>query len=61
MEADAAFSRLKEMFSSAPVLMHPDSSSQFVVEVDASDSGVGAILSQRNPETQKLQLCAFLS
>ena len=43
--ADAAFSRLKCLFSSAPVLSHPDLAVQFVVEVDASDTGVGAVLS----------------
>ncbi|XP_078812567.1 uncharacterized protein LOC144996750 [Oryzias latipes] len=34
---------------------------QFVVEVDASDSGVGAILSQREEKTGKLKPCAFYS
>ncbi|XP_042341350.1 uncharacterized protein LOC121942262, partial [Plectropomus leopardus] len=33
----------------------------FVVEVDALDTGVGAVLSQRDPETQKLHPCAFFS
>ena len=41
------FLRLKKLFSSAPVLCHPDPAIQFVVEVDASNSGVGAVLSQR--------------
>ena len=60
-EASAAFSRLKHLFTSAPVLKHPDSSLQFVVEVDASDTGAGAVLSQRDPSTQKLHPCAFFS
>ncbi|KAI2655590.1 Transposon Tf2-6 polyprotein [Labeo rohita] len=47
-EADRAFVKLKELFTSAPVLIQPDPSRQFIVEVDASDSGVGAILSQRS-------------
>ena len=38
---------LKRRFSSAPVLIQPDPARQFVVEVDASDIGVGAVLSQR--------------
>src|SRR4029434_7650110 len=34
---------------------------QFVVEVNASDVGVGGIPSQRSPEDNKLHPCAFLS
>lgn len=39
-EVNKAFNKLKQLFSSAPVLIHPDPSLQFIVEVDASDSGV---------------------
>ncbi|KAK7916542.1 hypothetical protein WMY93_012303 [Mugilogobius chulae] len=38
-----------------------DPSRQFIVEVDASDSGVGAVLSQRCPKDQKVHPCAFFS
>ncbi|KAK2898059.1 hypothetical protein Q8A73_014439 [Channa argus] len=58
--AEHAFHQLKESFSSAPILTLPDASKQFVVEVDASDTGVGAILSQRS-EDQKVHPCAFFS
>ena len=44
--AEKAFLVLKGRFSSAPVLIQPESSSQFIIEVDASDVGVGAVLSQ---------------
>ncbi|XP_057696537.1 retinoic acid receptor RXR-gamma-B isoform X2 [Corythoichthys intestinalis] len=60
-KAEAAFCRLKHLFTSAPILMFPDPTLQFIVEVDASDSGVGAILSQRSPLTGKIHPCAFLS
>lgn len=60
-QANSAFQRLKRRFTSAPVLVLPDLSRQFVVEVDASDVGVGAILSQRSPQDRKLHPCAFLS
>lgn len=60
-EAETAFSTLKSLFISAPVLSHPDSSRQFIVEVDASDSGLGAVLSQLSPKDQKLHPCAFYS
>ena len=59
--AEAAFTKLKMLFSSAPVLIHPDPTSQFIVEVDASDSGVGAVLSQRSTSDQKQHPCAFFS
>ncbi|KAK7879248.1 hypothetical protein WMY93_033967 [Mugilogobius chulae] len=60
-EAEDAFCTLKTLFTSAPVLTHPDPSRQFIVEVDASDSGVGAVLSQRSPVDQKVHPCAFFS
>lgn len=60
-EAEAAFLELKRRFTSARILIQPDVSKQFVVEVDASDSGVGAVLSQRSEEDGKLHPCAFFS
>ena len=60
-EAEAAFSKLKDQFISSPIIIHPDRSRQFIVEVDASDTGVGAILSQRSPKDNKLHPCAFFS
>ena len=59
--AEGSFATLKCLFSSAPVLTHPDPSLQFIVEVDASDSGVGAILSQRSTVDCKQHPCAFFS
>ncbi len=46
--AEAAFTNLKSHFVSAPILIAPDPTRQFVVEVDASEVGVGAVLSQRS-------------
>ncbi|KAI2643080.1 Retrotransposon-derived protein PEG10 [Labeo rohita] len=46
--ADAGFAKLKGCFVSDPILVAPDPSRQFVVEVDASEVGVGAVLSQRS-------------
>lgn len=57
--AEKAFSNLKQRFSSAPILVLPDPTQPFVVEVDASDLGVGAVLSQRC--SGKLHPCAFFS
>lgn len=60
-EAQQAFQELKQRFVSAPILVQPDPNLQFIVEVDASDSGVGAVLSQRSTSDQKLHPCAFFS
>ncbi|KAI3363811.1 hypothetical protein L3Q82_001216 [Scortum barcoo] len=43
--ANEAFNTLKTRFTSAPILIMPDPERQFVLEVDASDVGVGAVLS----------------
>lgn len=59
--ADKAFETLKARFTSAPILQMPDPERQFVVEVDASDVGVGAVLSQRAASDGKLHPCAFYS
>ncbi|KAI2644119.1 Transposon Tf2-9 polyprotein [Labeo rohita] len=59
--AEAAFANLKRRFVSAPILVTPDPSRQFVVEVDASEVGVGAVLSQRSPSDDKMHPCAFFS
>uniref|UniRef100_A0A8C6M778 Gypsy retrotransposon integrase-like protein 1 n=1 Tax=Nothobranchius furzeri TaxID=105023 RepID=A0A8C6M778_NOTFU len=60
-EAEAAFRTLKKKFTEAPVLSRPDPKRQFTVEVDASDTGVGAVLSQVSSEDHKLHPCAFYS
>ncbi len=59
--AIAAFQKLKERFTTAPILHHPDPEREFIVEVDASSTGIGAILSQRHGNPPKLYPCAFHS
>ncbi len=56
-----SFNILKETFITAPILVHPDPSKAFVVEVDASTTGVGAVLSQQQGNPAKLHPCAFFS
>ncbi|KAK3524539.1 hypothetical protein QTP70_029852 [Hemibagrus guttatus] len=60
-QAQAAFLQLKDCFTTAPILRHPDPDLPFVLEVDASSSGIGAVLSQRHGVPGKLHPCAFYS
>lgn len=53
-QAQEALDVLKSRFISAPVLCLQDSERQFFVEVDASDVGVGLVLSQRFPRDGKV-------
>lgn len=56
--AEAAFMTLKKKFTSALVLTILDTKLQFIVEVDASEVGIGAVLSQRSPCNHQLHPCA---
>ena len=60
-EAKKAFQNLKHRFTTAPILTLPDSQRQFVVEVDASNEGIGSVLSQQSERDGKVHPCAFLS
>ncbi len=60
-EALESSDRLKKLFSSAPILLHPDPELPFIVEVDASEVGVGAVLSQRSISDNRVHPCSFFS
>ncbi|KAL0188420.1 hypothetical protein M9458_015519, partial [Cirrhinus mrigala] len=59
--AHEAFQHLKHLFSTAPLLHHPDPELPFTAEVDASTAGVGAVLSQAAGDPAILHPCAFYS
>lgn len=42
-----AFESVKKALTTAPILALPDFSQEFVVEIDASDKGIGAVLMQQ--------------
>ena len=56
---ELAFHRLKELLSSHPVLHTPDSSLPYHLQIDASDSGVGAVLLQEDPATGVLHPVSY--
>lgn len=58
-DALQAFTRLKEAFCTVPILCLPDPDLPFTIEVVASSSGVGAVLSQWQATTLFLRPCAY--
>ena len=59
-DANAAFTHLKRLFTTAPILAHADPSRPYTVETDSSDFALGAVLSQRT-EDGLLHPVAFYS
>ena len=49
-EAEEAMQVLKEIITSAPVLVFPDFNKPFLLETDASKEGLGAVLSQKQDD-----------
>ena len=59
-EQDAAFIKVKELLTSAPVLHFPRFHKPFIIHVDASDCGVGAFLAQKD-DNGELAIIAYFS
>ena len=45
-ECQSSFQTLKTLLSTAPVLAYPDFTAEFILNTDASNHGIGAVLSQ---------------
>lgn len=58
-ECQRAFDDLRAALTSAPVLAYPDYTKPFIVETDASDKGLGAVLSQK--QDGKLRVISYAS
>jgi len=53
-ECQEAFDQLKVVLTSAPVLAMPDEESPFLLDVDAAQTSIGAVLSQRQQGVEKV-------
>lgn len=53
-EAQEALVRIKVALTSAPVLSNPNYESPFIIQTDASDSGMGAVLVQGEGEDERV-------
>ena len=59
-QCELAFKQLKDLLTTAPVLAYPSFTQEFVLETDASIFGLGAVLSQGQPD-KKLHPVAYAS
>jgi len=53
-EEDLAFRRLKDALTTAPILACPNFERKFILQTDASTSGLGAVLSQHFEEGERV-------
>ena len=60
-DCEEAFQKLKQLLCSAPVLRTPDFERPFLLQTDASDRGVGAVLSQPGVEAGTDHPVAYFS
>jgi phospholipid-translocating ATPase len=58
-ECGVAFETLKGALCESPVLMNPDFAKQFILQTDASNRGVGAVLSQLDDDGKDRPIAYF--
>ena len=58
-EAKKAFNELKSRLVKAPILVYPNFSIPFILDTDASDKGIGAVLFQLGPDQLEHPLAYF--
>ena len=58
-KCDEAFKELKELLYTSPVLRNPDFVKLFILQTDASERGVGAVLSQTDETGEEHPIAYF--
>ena len=58
-KCEDAFNKLKAILISRPVLKSPDFGKEFELSIDASDTGVGAMLSQKDDNAESHPVAFF--
>ena len=58
-KCDLAFNQLKQLLCSSPILQSPDFSCPFILQTDASDRGVGAVLTQKDEHGEEHPVCYY--
>jgi deoxyuridine 5'-triphosphate nucleotidohydrolase len=53
IDQEEAFNKLKKLLTTAPILIYPDFTKKFYLYTDASDSGLGAVLSQKDDQNRE--------
>ena len=56
-----SFEKLKLALTSAPVLAYPDYNKPFLLEMDASLKGLGAVLSQEDNDNGHMRVISYAS
>lgn len=60
-QCEEAFSNIKKLLTTPPLLAHYNPKQDLIIDVDASDQGIGAALLQKNPETNQIRPIAYMS
>ena len=60
MDQEEAFQQIKQHLTTAPILIYPDFTKKFYLYTDASNSGLGAVLSQKDKDGRE-QVVAYAS
>ena len=53
IDQETAFNKLKEILTTSPILIYLDFTKKFYLYTDAPDSGLGAVLSQKDEENRE--------